>query len=62
MQTDSFDLSLEQEFQMRLMEQSVEGLDREQLSDLLLQTSRLLMVKDNLIRNLMKGEILNLQV
>jgi hypothetical protein len=62
MQTDSFDLSLEQEFQMRLMEQSVEGLDREQLSDLLLQTSRLLMVKDNLIRNLMKNEILNFQV
>jgi hypothetical protein len=46
---------LEQQFQIRLMEESSQQLTREQMQDLLLQTTRLLMIKDNVIRNLMKG-------
>lgn len=55
MDTTSFTLSLEQQFQMRLMEESAQNLSREQMQELLIQTVRLLMVKDNVIRNLMKG-------
>lgn len=58
MNGQSFDLTLEQEFQMRLVEESVEQMSREQMHDLLIQVSRLMMVKDNIIRNFMKQEIL----
>jgi hypothetical protein len=54
MDSGSFELTLEQQFQMRLMEQSAQDLSREQMLELLLQTSRLLMVKDNVIRNLVR--------
>ena len=55
MDSSSFNLTLEQQFQIRLMEESSQQLTREQMQDLLLQTTRLLMIKDNVIRNLMKG-------
>ncbi|PAX51759.1 NblA/ycf18 family protein [Brunnivagina elsteri] len=57
MDANSFQLTLEQQFQMRLMEQSAESLTREQLLDMVIQTSRLLMVKDNVIRGLVKEAI-----
>lgn len=50
----TFELSLEQQFQMRLVEESLTKMSREQALDLLLQASRLLMVKDNVIRDLMR--------
>lgn len=50
----TFELSLEQQFQMRLVEESLSQMSREQALDLLLQASRLLMVKDNVIRDLMR--------
>jgi hypothetical protein len=55
MDTTMFELSLEQQFQMRLMEQSAQELTREQMLDIIMQTSRMLMVKDNIIRNLVKN-------
>jgi Phycobilisome degradation protein nblA len=55
MDTTMFELSLEQQFQMRLMEQSAQDLTREQMLDVIMQTSRMLMVKDNIIRNLVKN-------
>ncbi|NJP09295.1 MAG: photosystem I reaction center subunit XII [Leptolyngbyaceae cyanobacterium RU_5_1] len=55
MNSPSFELSLEQQFQMRLMEESAQQMSQEQMRELLLQTARLLMVKDNVIRNLVKG-------
>lgn len=55
METNMFELTLEQQFQMRLMAESAQELSREQMLDMLIQTSRLLMVKDNIIRNLVKG-------
>ncbi len=50
----TFELSLEQQFQMRLVEESLNKMSHEQALDLLLQASRLLMVKDNVIRDLMR--------
>lgn len=55
MDSSSFDLSLEQQFQMRLMEESAEKMSREQMQELLIEASRLLMIKDNLIRDLIKS-------
>ena len=55
MDSSSFELSLEQQFQMRLMEQSAEQMTREQMQNLLIQSARLLMLKDNVIRDLIKS-------
>lgn len=55
MDSSWFDLSLEQEFQMRLMEESVQEMTREQMQDLLMQTARLLMVKENVLRQVIKN-------
>lgn len=55
MESSSFELTLEQQFQMRLMEQSAQQMTREQMQELLIQSARLLMVKDNVIRDLVKS-------
>jgi Phycobilisome degradation protein nblA len=49
-----FELTLEQQFEMRRMQNEVKGMSREQALELLVQASRLLMVKENVIRNLIK--------
>ncbi len=54
MESTSFDLTLEQQFEMRRMQNEVQNMSREQALDMLMQASRLLMLKDNIIRNLMK--------
>ena len=53
-----FTLTLEQEFQIRMMENLVQDMSRDQMLELLLQISEQLMVKDNVIRDLMKKEVL----
>lgn len=53
MDSSAFELTLEQQFQMSMMERSTHQLTHEQLADLLMQLSRQLMVKDNVIRNLL---------
>ncbi len=40
---------------MRLMEQSAQQMTREQMQDLLIESARLLMLKDNVIRDLIKS-------
>ena len=55
MDSSSFQLSLEQQFQMRLMEESAQQMSREQMQEVLIQAARLLMVKDNVIRDLMRS-------
>lgn len=50
----SLDLTIEQQFQLRLMEEQVGTMNAEQTKDLLLQASKLLMLKDNVIRSLVK--------
>lgn len=54
MNPETFELSLEQQFNMRLFEQSAQELSYEQAVELLVQASRLLMLKDNVIRSLLK--------
>jgi Phycobilisome degradation protein nblA len=60
MDSNVFELTLEQEFQMRLIQESAQNMSREQMQDMLLQTSKLLMIKDNAIRNMMKKGIFSL--
>lgn len=53
MEPTSFDLTLEQQFEMRRIRDAAEGMSREQALALVVQASRLLMVKGNIIRNLL---------
>jgi len=48
------DLSLEQQFQMKVYQEQVKDLSTEQAHAFLLEIMRQLMVKDNVIRHLMK--------
>jgi hypothetical protein len=48
------DLTLEQKFQMQLIEKELAAMSQEKMKDLLLKTSHLLMVKENVIRTLTK--------
>lgn len=48
------ELTLEQQFHMQLIEKEVETASQEKLKELVLKTSHLLMVKENLIRSLTK--------
>jgi hypothetical protein len=55
MNPSSFELSMEQQFQVRLVEQTTQNMDREQMQGMLMQLTRLLLVKDNVIRDLVKS-------
>lgn len=55
MNSSSFELSMEQQFHMRLIEQTMQEMPREQMQEMLLQLTRLLLVKDNVIRDLVKS-------
>ena len=48
------DLSLEQQFNLKMYEGQVKGLSTEQAQDFLLEVMRQLMIKENVIRHLMK--------
>lgn len=48
------ELSLEQQFQMQIIEKELATMSQEKLKELLLKTSHLLMVKENVIRVLTK--------
>jgi hypothetical protein len=54
MNSSSFELSLEQQFEMRRLQEDMEGMNREQAIELLLQVAELLMLRDNVIRDLMR--------
>ena len=51
----NLDLSLEQQFKMKLFEESIAAMNSEEARSLLLEASKLLMVKDNIIKSLMKN-------
>lgn len=50
----SLDLTIEQQCQMRIYEECIPKLSPEQTRELLLEASRQLMAKDNVIRSLLK--------
>jgi acyl-CoA-binding protein len=47
-------LSLEQRFNLKVYEDQVKGLSQEEAQDYLLEVLRQLMVKDNMIKHLLK--------
>jgi hypothetical protein len=47
-------LSLEQNFNLKVYEDQVKGLSQQQAQEYLLEVMRQLMIKDNVIRHLMK--------
>lgn len=51
------DLNLEQQFNLKLYEQQVKGLNQEEAQKLLLELLRQLMVKDNMIKHLMMKQL-----
>lgn len=59
---NSFELTLEQEFIISAARQSAENLTREQIFEILMQNLRLAMVKDNIIRDLVKDKILHAEI
>lgn len=48
------ELTLEQQFQLQLVEKELANMSPEKMKDLLLKTTQMLMVKDNAIRSLAK--------
>jgi hypothetical protein len=63
MNNNSFDLnintnlSLEQEFKMQIFGRTVESMNPNEARSLLLEASKLLMVKDNIIKELIKQSL-----
>lgn len=53
LETPSLDLTMEQQFEFRRMRDAAQSMSREQALELLLQASRLLMIKTNVLRDLM---------
>jgi rubrerythrin len=52
-------LSLEQKFTLKMYEEKVKGLSQEESQQLLLEVLRQLMVKDNMIKHLIKNNNLS---
>ena len=51
-------LSLEQKFSLRTYEETVKSLDHQQAQEMLLEVLRQLMIKDNMIKSMIKGNLL----
>ncbi|MGI0494970.1 hypothetical protein ACN4EG_24560 [Alkalinema pantanalense CENA528] len=54
---ECFDLSVEQQFSIRSFEVNSYNLSEEQMRELLLEISRQLLIKDNVIRHLIKNGV-----
>jgi hypothetical protein len=54
MDTNTFQLSLEQQFELQCIQHESQNWEQEQIINYLLESMQQLMVKDNLIRDLMK--------
>lgn len=51
------ELTMEQQFNMKVYEDQVKQMSADQAQEFLLQTMRQLMIKDNVIRHLMKQRV-----
>lgn len=51
------ELSMEQQFSLRMYEGQVKDLSSEQAQNFLLEVMRQLMIKENVIKHLMKGSV-----
>lgn len=54
MESQSFELTMEQQFEFRRLHDAAQGMSRDQALELLVQASRLLMIKTNVLRDLMQ--------
>ncbi len=54
MEPKSLELTMEQQFEFRRMRDAAADISRDQALELLLQASRLLMIKTNVLRDLMQ--------
>ena len=54
------ELSLEQKFKLKLYENEVKGLSPEESQEFLLEVLRQLMVKDNMVKHLLRKNVLKL--
>jgi Phycobilisome degradation protein nblA len=57
MAPECFELSLEQQFKVRAIELNTHDLSLDQMRDLLVEMSRQLLVKDNVLRHLIKNGV-----
>jgi len=48
-------LSMEQQFKLKVLQDQVQGLSKEQAQEYLLEMFRQMMVKDNLVKHLLKN-------
>jgi hypothetical protein len=55
MEPKTSELTLEQQFEMRRIRDAATNMSREQALDMLVQASRLLMIKTNVVRNLLSN-------
>ncbi|WP_017326221.1 NblA/ycf18 family protein [Synechococcus sp. PCC 7336] len=53
---ESTDLSMEQQFKLRVLSEQVQRLSREQAQEYLMEVMRQMMVKDNIVKNLLIGQ------
>ena len=57
MAPECFELSLEQQFNVRAIELDIHNLSLDQMRELLVEMSRQLLVKDNVLRHLIKNGV-----
>lgn len=57
MAPECFELSLEQQFNVRAIELNTHNLSLDQMRELLVEMSRQLLVKDNVLRHLIKNGV-----
>jgi hypothetical protein len=57
MAPECFELSLEQQFNIRAIELNTHNLSLDQMRELLVEMSRQLLVKDNVVRHLIKNGV-----
>jgi uncharacterized protein YaaW (UPF0174 family) len=50
-------LTLEQQFQMKLVEDSVERMDPQQMREMIVHLSQIIMMKDNAVRAMARSEM-----
>ncbi len=54
---ENSNLTLEQQFQMRLVENSIERMDSQQMKEIIIHLSQIIMMKDNAVRAMAKSEM-----
>lgn len=54
---EQFNLTLEQQFQMKLVEDSVERMNPQQMKEMIVQLSQLIMMKDNAVKAMARSEM-----